>query len=197
MPLARSSSVRGARSQHMRACSADAGAAGAGAVAREKELLKQIECLTKEMTEARNETDKFKGLATKAEAAKEKLQGKLVEERSEADAIQKKLIRELRDAKAKLAEAEDASALLKVPSCPAMCKRDKVQGGCAYVAAAAGVPCCCRVAAAATPLLLCCWRAAAAAVLLPCCRAVLLPCCRAVLLPCCRARCWCHVPSQS
>eukprot|EP00802_Teleaulax_amphioxeia_P003831 Tamp_03834.p1 GENE.Tamp_03834~~Tamp_03834.p1 ORF type:complete len:714 (+),score=246.13 Tamp_03834:147-2288(+) len=84
-----------------------------GAVAREKELLKQIECLTKEMTEARNETDKFKGLATKAEAAKEKLQGKLVEERSEADAIQKKLILELRDAKAKLAEAEDASALLK------------------------------------------------------------------------------------
>ncbi len=83
-------------------------------MARERELLKQIECLTKEMTEARNETDKYKVLAAKAEAATEKLQGKLEEERSEADAIQKKLIADLRDAKAKLAEAQAANALLQV-----------------------------------------------------------------------------------
>ena len=83
-------------------------------MARERELLKQIECLTKEMTEARNETDKYKVMATKAEAATEKLQGKLDEERSEADAIQKKLIGDLRDAKARLAEAQAANALLQV-----------------------------------------------------------------------------------
>lgn len=83
-------------------------------MARERELLKQIECLTKEMTEARNETDKYKVLAAKAEAATEMLKGKLEEERSEADAIQKKLIGDLRDAKAKLVEAQAANALLQV-----------------------------------------------------------------------------------
>lgn len=55
-----------------------------GALEREKELLKQIECLTREMTEALKATDAAKQLTAKAEAASAKMRETLEEERSEA-----------------------------------------------------------------------------------------------------------------
>ena len=51
---------------------------------RERELLKQIECLTKEMTEALNARDAANKLASKAEDANKKLHDTLAEERAEA-----------------------------------------------------------------------------------------------------------------
>ena len=81
---------------------------------REKELLKQIERLTKEMTEARKETDTHKDACGKLETAKKQLQGKLAEERSESDEIQKRLIQQLKVSEAKLAESEKEKARLEV-----------------------------------------------------------------------------------
>ena len=128
MPAVISQSVERRQREMLRLCLLVCERGSGGALEREKELLKQIECLTKEMTEALKATDAAKQLTVKAEAAKAKLQETLGEERSEADAVQKKLIAEIKEARGSTAEAERLRAALVTENARLLAELAKANG---------------------------------------------------------------------
>eukprot|EP00960_Hanusia_phi_P052928 761751-Hanusia_phi.AAC.1 len=84
-----------------------------GAFQREKQLLKQVELLTQEMTEARKEAERSVAKVNGLQKEKEELQSSLgslrtrmKEESQEADAIQRKLIAELKQLRDELASSQ-------------------------------------------------------------------------------------------
>lgn len=78
------------------------GESSGGAVARERELLKQIELRTKEMTEARKEAERLEAELAKAKTLAETVRKQREEEGSEAEAIEKRLIAQLRELQGKI-----------------------------------------------------------------------------------------------